>query len=52
MVENNREEIDQIEQKAKEEDNNAKNASEIVNHSISNMNPQRQYNQDNSQNKR
>ncbi|WP_227939937.1 hypothetical protein [Alkalihalobacillus deserti] len=51
MFENNPEEVDQIVQKAKAEDENAKNATEIVNDAISKMNPQRNQ-EDKSQNHR
>lgn len=52
MFENNSEEIRQIVQKAKDEDDRAKEAKDVVNDAISEMSPQRQYNKDKSQNKR
>lgn len=51
VFENNSEEIRQIVQKAKAEDNDAKNATDIVNHAISEMKPQRNQ-EDKSQNHR
>ncbi|MFC0270808.1 hypothetical protein ACFFIX_04990 [Metabacillus herbersteinensis] len=51
MIENNSKDIRQIVQKAKDEDDQAKNATDIVNHAISEMNPQRSQ-EDKSQNHR
>ena len=45
-------ELNQIEQHAKEEENNAIQAETVVSNAISHSTPQRQYSEDKSQNKR
>lgn len=52
MVEHNPEEINQLVRRAKKEDKDAKNATNVVNDAVSHMSPQRQYSKERSQNKR
>lgn len=51
VFENDPEEIRQIVKKAKDEEDNAKDATDIVNHAVDEMSPQRSH-EDKSQNKR
>ena len=52
MPEYNSEEIEKIEQNAKDEERNARKASAVVDEAISHMVPQRHNNEDKSRNKR
>ncbi|WP_181444487.1 hypothetical protein [Bacillus sp. 03113] len=52
MFENTPNEVNQIEQKAKEKDDSNKKAKNIVDDAISHMSTQRHYNRAKSQNKR
>ena len=52
MTNHTSEQINQLTQSAKNEENDTKAATASVHHAISHMNPQRQYNKDVSQNKR
>ncbi|MGJ7922644.1 hypothetical protein [Neobacillus sp. LXY-4] len=52
MTENTPEELVQIEQKAIEDERNAKSASNVVSHAISSMNAQRSQNRDKAKDRR
>jgi hypothetical protein len=52
VPEYNPDEVEKFEQNAKDEEQNARKASAVVDEAISHMVPQRQYNEDKSRNKR